>query len=119
MYKRQRRKRTSGHDYIILKLGKPGNISKIDVDTSHFNGNQPAMVSIEGAFSSSNKINQLKWTSILTKNRGKANSHHFFSVKNKKTFTHIKFNIFHYGGGARLRLYGSITKSKKKPRNII
>ena len=31
-----RRKRTSGHDYIILKLGKPGKISKIDVDTSHF-----------------------------------------------------------------------------------
>ena len=28
-----RRKRTSGHDYIILKLGKPGKISKIDVDT--------------------------------------------------------------------------------------
>ena len=51
-----RRKRTSGHDYIILKLGKPGKISKIDVDTSHFNGNQPSMVSIEGANSSSNKI---------------------------------------------------------------
>ena len=32
-----RRKRTSGHDYIVLKLGKPGKISKIDVDTSHFN----------------------------------------------------------------------------------
>ena len=43
-----RRKRTKGHDYLILKLGKPGNIKKIDVDTSYFNGNQPAMVSIEG-----------------------------------------------------------------------
>ena len=42
-----RRKRFSGHDYIILKLGKPGKISKIDVDTSHFNGNQPSMISIE------------------------------------------------------------------------
>ena len=45
-----RRKRISGHDYIILKLGKPGKISKIDVDTAHFNGNQPAMISIEGIF---------------------------------------------------------------------
>ena len=108
-----RRKRTSGHDYIILKLGKPGNISKIDVDTSHFNGNQPAMVSIEGIFSNSNKINQLKWISILPKKKVKANSHHFFSVKNKKIFTHIKFNIFPDGGVARLRLYGSIAKSKK------
>ena len=71
-------------DSIILKLGKPGKISKIDVDTSHFNGNQPAMVSIEGAFSSSNKINQLKWTSILTKKKVKANSHHFFQLKIKR-----------------------------------
>ena len=74
-----RRKRTTGHDYIILKLGKPGKISKIDVDTSHFNGNQPAMISIEGATSNPNKINQLKWTSILLKKRTKANSHHYFS----------------------------------------
>ena len=108
-----RRKRTSGHDYIILKLGKAGKISKINVDTSHFNGNQPEMVSIEGAFSSSNKINQLKWSQILPKKKIKANSHHLFSVKNKKIFTHIKFNIFPDGGVARLRLYGSIVKSKK------
>ena len=108
-----RRKRTLGHDYIILKLGKPGKISKIDVDTAHFNGNQPAMISIEGIFSNSKKISQLKWISILPKKKVKANSHHFFSVKNKKIFTHIKFNIFPDGGVARLRLFGSIAKSKK------
>ena len=82
-----RRKRTDGHDYLIIRLGKPGSISKVDVDTAHFNGNQPEMVSIEGAFSSSNKINQLKWNQILPKKKIKANSHHFFSVKNKKIFT--------------------------------
>ena len=47
------------------------------------------------------------------KKKVKANSHHFFSVKNNKVFTHIKFNIFPDGGVARLRLYGSIAKSKK------
>jgi len=108
-----KRKRTPGHDYIILKLGKPGSISKIDVDTSYFNGNQPAMISVEGAYSHLNKINKLKWISILTKKKTKANSHHFFSVKKKKIFTHIKFNIFPDGGVARLRLYGSIGKSEK------
>ena len=108
-----RRKRTLGHDFIILKLGKPGKISKVDVDTSHFNGNQPGMISIEGANSNSNKINQFKWMSILPKKKTKANSHHFFSINNKKIFTHIKFNIFPDGGVARLRLYGSIAKSNK------
>ena len=66
-----RRKRTSGHDYIILKLGKPGKISQIDVDTSHFNGNQPATISIEGTNSNSNKLNQLKWSLILSKKNSK------------------------------------------------
>ena len=108
-----RRKRTEGHDYIILKLGKPGKIKKVDVDTSHFNGNQPAMVSIEGANSSSHKINHLKWQTLLSKKKTKANSHHYFTVNSKKVFTHIKFNIFPDGGVARLKLYGSIAKAEK------
>jgi allantoicase len=108
-----RRKRTAGHDFIIIKLGKPGTIKKVDVDTSHFNGNQPAMVSIEGANSNSNKINQLKWQPLLSKKKTKANSHHYFTVNSNKVFTHIKFNIFPDGGVARLRLYGSIAKSSK------
>jgi allantoicase len=108
-----RRKRTAGHDYIIIKLGKPGTIKKVDVDTSHFNGNQPAMISIEGANSNSNKINQLKWQPLLSEKKTKANSHHYFTVNSNKVFTHIKFNIFPDGGVARLRLYGSIAKSNK------
>ena len=108
-----RRKRTAGHDFIIIKLGKPGTIKKVDVDTSHFNGNQPAMISIEGANSNSNKINQLNWQPLLSKKKTKANSHHYFTVNSDKVFTHIKFNIFPDGGVARLRLYGSIAKSSK------
>ena len=47
------------------------------------------------------------------KKRLKPILHHFFTVKNNKVFTHIKFNIFPDGGVARLRLYGSIAKSKE------
>jgi allantoicase len=114
-----RRKRTVGHDYIILKLGKPGSINKVDVDTSHFNGNQPAMISIEGANSNSSKINQFKWQPLLSKKKTKANNHHYFTVKSKNVFSHIKFNIFPDGGVARLRLYGSIAKSNKLKNKII
>ncbi len=108
-----RRKRTGGHDFIIIKLGKPGMIKKIDVNTSYFNGNQPAMISIEGVNSSSNKLNKLKWQPLLSKKKTKANNHHYFTINSNKVFTHIKFNIFPDGGVARLRLYGSIAKSRK------
>ena len=48
-----RRKRIPGHDYLIIKLGKPGSIIKVDIDTSHFNGNQPSMISLEACYSQS------------------------------------------------------------------
>ena len=107
-----RRKRTPGHDYLIIKLGKPGSISKVNVDTSHFNGNQPSMISIDACYSKSNNIQNFKWKSLLGKKKTKANSPHIFKTSSKSVFTHIKLNIFPDGGVARLRLYGNISKEK-------
>ena len=112
-----RRKRTPGHDYLIIKLGKPGSISKVNVDTSHFNGNQPSMISIEACNSKSNNIKNFKWKSLLGKKKTKANSHHIFKTSSKSVFTHIKLNIFPDGGVARLRLYGNISKEKNDFKN--
>ena len=103
-----RRKRTSGHDFLIIKLGKPGSINKVDVDTSHFNGNQPSMISLEGCYSKSKNIKDLKWKTLISKKKTKPNSHHIFNTSSKIVFTHIKLNIFPDGGVARLRLYGSL-----------
>ena len=109
-----RRKRTSGHDFLIIKLGKSGSINKVDVDTSHFNGNQPSMISLEGCYSKSKNIKDLKWKTLIGKKKTKANSHHMFRSSSKSIFTHIKLNIFPDGGVARLRLYGSISKENNK-----
>ena len=115
-----RRKRSKGHDYLILKLGKAGRISKVDIDTSYFSGNQPTKVSIEACFSKKNLPSKnSKWTKILKKKSTKANSHHFFNIKNKSVFTHIKLNIYPDGGGARLRIYGSMEIKKIKKKKII
>ena len=108
-----RRKRSKGHDYLILKLGKPGKIYKVDVDTSYFNGNQPSKVSLEAIFSKKKTPDKnSKWITILQKKPTKANSHHFFNIKNKSIFTHVKLNIFPDGGVARLRIYGSMDIKK-------
>jgi allantoicase len=112
-----RRKRTPGHDYLIIKLGKPGSISKVNVDTSHFNGNQPSKISIEACNSKSDNIKNFKWKSLLGKKKTKANSPHIFKTFSKSVFTHIKLNIFPDGGVARIRLYGNISKEKNDFRN--
>ena len=107
-----RRKRSSGHDYLIIKLGKSGSINKVNIDTSHFNGNQPSMISLEGCNSKLNNIKNFKWKTLIYKKKVKANNHHIFNSSSKSVFTHIKLNIFPDGGVARLRLYGSISKKK-------
>ena len=33
-----RRRRKKGFDYLIIKFGKPGRISKVDIDTTHVSG---------------------------------------------------------------------------------
>jgi len=115
-----RRKRNKGHDYLVLKLGKPGKIHKVDIDTSYFSGNQPSKVSLEACFSKKKLPNKnSKWVKILNKKSTKPNSHHFFIIKSKFTFTHVKLNIYPDGGVARLRIYGSMEIKKKFGKKII
>ena len=115
-----RRKRNKGHDYLVLKLGKPGKIHKVDIDTSYFSGNQPNKVSLEACFSKKKLPNKnSKWIKILNKKSTKPNSHHFFIIKSKFTFTHVKLNIYPDGGIARLRIYGSMEIKKKFGKKII
>ena len=115
-----RRKRKKGYDYLILKFGKPGKIYKIDIDTSYFSGNQPTKVSLEACSSKKKLPNKnSKWIKILKKKPTKANSHHFFNIKNKSIFTHIKLNIYPDGGIARIRIYGSMLAKKKFGKKII
>src|SRR5881275_1468656 len=44
-----RRRRTPGHDWCIVRLGLPGVVRGVVVDTSFFRGNYPEHCSLEGA----------------------------------------------------------------------
>ena len=110
-----RRRRKKGFDYLIIKLGKPGRISKVDIDTTHFSGNQPTQASLQACYSKKKLPGKnTKWITILKKKKIKANKNHFFNIKNKFIFSHIRLNIFPDGGVARLRIYGSIATEKIK-----
>lgn len=39
-----------GQEWAVFKLGFPGKIFKVCVDTAHFKGNYPDSVKIEGAY---------------------------------------------------------------------
>ena len=107
-----RRRRSKGFDYLILKLGKPGKIFDIEIDTTHFNGNQPTHASVEGCFSRTKPNKKTKWIRLLGKKKLGPNKNHSFKSQNKSVFNYIRLNIFPDGGVARLRLYGKIEIEK-------
>jgi len=106
-----RRKRDKGNDYVIIKLGIPGKISVIEIDTAFFNGNQPEFASIDVCFS---KNSTFKWQKLLEKKKLKPNSIHKFKVKGNKIVNFIRLNIFPDGGVARLKLLGDLEVNHKK-----
>src|SRR5213080_5390092 len=44
-----RRRRSPGHDWAIVRLGAPGIVAGVVVDTSFFTGNYPPRAAVEGA----------------------------------------------------------------------
>ncbi len=107
-----RRRRRKGFDYLIIKIGKPGKIFNVDIDTSYFNGNQPTHASLQACYSNKKPNNKTRWIKILDKKKLGPNKNHNFKIKNKSIFTHIKLNIFPDGGVARLRIYGEVEIKK-------
>ena len=111
-----RRKRDGGNDYVILKLGIPGKISEIQIDTAFFNGNQPEYASIDVCFSNNSNF---KWKKILSKKKLKPSSLHKFKINNNIIINYVRLNIFPDGGVARLRLLGDLIVDHKNNRKKI
>ncbi|MFJ4032935.1 allantoicase [Streptomyces griseoluteus] len=102
------------HDWALIRLGTPGVIRGIVVDTAHFRGNHPQAVSVEATSAPGNPSpadllgDGVKWTTLVpvTPVGGHAANGFFVSVPQR--FTHLRLNQHPDGGVARLRAYGEI-----------
>ena len=102
-----RRKRTEGNDWCIIKLGSPGKINEIEIDTAYFTGNYPPYASLEGIYSNENPNFDGNWISILKKSELKGDHSQKFEVESE-IVNYVRFQIFPDGGIARLRLNGEV-----------
>ena len=115
-----RRKRTPGNDWCIVKLGFPGMIKAVDVDTNHFLGNHPPLASMDATADEVSLpllVNDAsRWTEVLPKSPLIAGSQNVFMINNDKRWTHVRLNIYPDGGVARLRVYGTVVPDWNKHR---
>ena len=102
-----RRKRTTGHDYCVVRLARPGVIHGVDLDTSHFTGNFPPAASLEGCHADSETPpDNADWQIVVPAMTLQGNQHHYVEVSDARAFTHLRVNLYPDGGLARLRVYG-------------
>ncbi len=109
-----RRRRSPGYDWCLVKLGLPGIIHGVVVDTAHFKGNYPESCELEAcAVDGSPDVSQLdnpatKWSTLLPKSPLSGDTLNLFPVTLPGRVTHLRFKIFPDGGVARLRTHGEV-----------
>jgi allantoicase len=109
-----RRRRAPGHDWTVIRLGAPGAISRVEVDTRHFKGNAPAACSLEACATPSQSGDWdagagPDWLELLPRTALHADRCHTFDVASEMAaVTHVRLNIFPDGGVSRLRVFGRL-----------
>ena len=106
-----RRRRTPGYDWCIVRLGIPGVVRGVTVDTSFFRGNYPESCSIEacaveGTPDPATLAERTTWTEIVPRSSLQGDTRNLFAVRHAAPVTHLRLNIFPDGGVARLRVHG-------------
>ena len=119
-----RRRRTPGCDWCIVRLGLPGILRGVVVDTSFFTGNYPARFSLEGCalggavpYKDERKkllADTAKWTELLPETALKGDAQNSALIEHAGRFTHVRFKIYPDGGIARLRLYGEVVPDAER-----
>lgn len=112
-----RRRRGSGHDWCIVRLGAAGTVNRVEVDTSYFKGNFPESCSLEVCTAPRDLIDPgalgaLPWKEILARTTLQADSLHVYEKEllHSGEITHARFHIYPDGGIARLRIFGTLAK---------
>ena len=105
-----RRRREPGHDWAIVRLGVPGIVREVVVDTSYFTGNYPPEVSVEACgaegYPSPAELAEASWTTLVPRSAVAGDARNEFEVEPGRRATHVRLTMFPDGGVARLRVYG-------------
>ncbi|SDG35217.1 allantoicase [Lentzea fradiae] len=103
-----RRRREPGVDQAVVRLGMPGVVRGVVVDTAFFKGNFPPFCWVEGAhvdgYPSAGEITE--WFPLVERSALKGDEKHFFDVQEGRRVTHVRLTIDPDGGVARLRVHG-------------
>jgi allantoicase len=100
------------HDWVIVRLGAPGVVHAVVVDTAHFTGNFPQACAVEACYVAGypapGSLAAARWTQIVPRSPLRGDTRHVFEVAAGRRFSHVRLKIYPDGGVARLRVHGAV-----------
>ena len=98
------------HDWVIARLGVPGVVHAVVVDTAFFTGNYPQACSVQACsapgYPSPDEL--AGWEEIVPRSPLSGDERHVFPVSSRRRYTHVRLNVFPDGGVARLLVHGVV-----------
>lgn len=101
------------HDWALIRLGVPGRLHGVVVDTAHFRGNHPHSValqgaSVEGTPSPAELLDErrVNWTDLVPRTLVGGHAANGFAIDDGRRHTHLRLRQYPDGGIARLRVHG-------------
>lgn len=105
-----RRRREPGVDRAVIRLGLPGVVHGVVVDTAYFTGNYPPFCWVEAAavegYPSPAELASVDWQPLVPRSPLLGNTKNPFEVADTRRYTHVRLTIDPDGGVARLRVHG-------------
>ena len=106
-----RRRRSAGHDWAIIRLGLPGVVYGVVVDTAFFTGNYPPEISVEGCgvegYPDPAELTAAEWLPLVPRAAVAGDAVNEFEVSAPGRMTHVRLRIYPDGGVARVRVHGA------------
>lgn len=100
------------HDHAIVRLGAPGVVRHVVIDTAYFTGNYPATASVEACrvdgYSSVDELVAGGWQTLVPRSPLHGDTANAFDVTDDRVWTHLRLQIYPDGGVARLRVHGEV-----------
>ena len=118
-----RRRRSAGHDWAIIRLGLPGVVSGVVVDTAFFAGNYPPEISVEGCgvegYPDPAELAAADWLPLVPRAAVAGDAVNEFEVSANWRVTHVRLRMYPDGGIARLRVHGAAVADPRLLRGLV
>jgi allantoicase len=105
-----RRRREPGSDHATVRLGIPGVVHGVVVDTSFFRGNYPPEISVQATaledYPGPAELAGAEWSTLVARSPAKGDTANVYEVDDRHRFTHVRLTIYPDGGVARFRVHG-------------